>query len=572
MVDILTILRWSLSLGVKFFRVVPFLTLAIVALTLVSQISLILSFFLPLKIIILLGSEGMPRYFPDTFAQVDRNVLISWLSGATVGIFLLSLCTNKLIDRATSVAACKLLHKSQKMVLFENQDEVAAQGYQRYSSALASVVFIFLALAGLSWFYPSMSCLIAGYMVAGFSIMLVLYQRYQAFREYLDQKLAATLALVANVGFFVVFAYLVIEFIFFSPPGFIIAIVSILISRQAFGRAAALVNAIVGLAKQRARLDALFFHGKVLISEQLKKSKQNIWHYIDPGVRSKWISDVLVEAGVEGWKSDQLKVNWLNSSQPNIPCLLLSNPESRPQKYLLKIFNTNCKSLAQHEATLATEKPEGLVMPNLVLMTQVGNFICHLYSLPMGSALRAKEANLKIPDLKASFFSLKLPTGLVNRYLRSKPLVADRLAPELLERLYVASRNREDTLRVAELLDRLPVIKQHLQSLPLVLVNPSIKSSVWKSREDQSLLILNWSRWSLEPLGADWPVSEKSLRLLAVKLTEVSQESRSLQLVVMEKAQLAALAYELERLISRQQFIPALRVLPRMLDKLNSLE
>lgn len=73
MADILGVLRWSLSLGAKFSRVVPFLTLAIVILTLVAQIASLLSFFLPLKMIILLGSEGMPRYFPAAFAQLDRD-------------------------------------------------------------------------------------------------------------------------------------------------------------------------------------------------------------------------------------------------------------------------------------------------------------------------------------------------------------------------------------------------------------------------------------------------------------------------------------------------------------------
>lgn len=572
MTNLLAVLRWSLSLGAKFYRVVPVLTLIIVFLTIVAQISSLLSFFLPLKIVILLGSEGMPRYFPAAFAQFDRDWLIGGLSAATVGFFLLSLLANKLIEHSTSVGAVKLLGKSHKMVLFENQDDVAANGYKRYSSALAGGVFIVLALGALGWFYPSMASLIGVYIIVTFLLLLSLHQAYEGFREYLDKSLAAALDLTANLGFFVVFAYLVVEFIFLSPPGFIIAIISILVSRQIFGRATALVNAIAGLARQRPKLDALFFHGKVFVSQEPQTGKKNLWNLLTPESRNVWISSVLKEASVHSKASNELNVAWLESSQPNMPNLLVSYSEQPDAQYLLKLFDSNRKSFAQHEATLATEKPAGLPMPKLILATEVDRFPCQVYELLPGKLLKPKEVIPKLPALEAQLFSLDLPANLVNRYLRSRPVLGDRLSKVLLERLYVAAAGHDDTVRVAEVVERLPEIRAQLQALPLILINPKVKPSVWMKHEDESFDVLNWDNWSLEPLGAGWFSAGKNMDLLFEHLRMEAKENGKLKEIQPELAHLSALVSELERLVTKQSLLAALGLLPCILNKLNDLQ
>jgi hypothetical protein len=44
-------------------------------LTLISQISTLLAFFLPLKVVILLGSDRMPRYIPEALAALGHDAL-----------------------------------------------------------------------------------------------------------------------------------------------------------------------------------------------------------------------------------------------------------------------------------------------------------------------------------------------------------------------------------------------------------------------------------------------------------------------------------------------------------------
>src|SRR5699024_6821580 len=162
--NVLSSLKWLKSLSAKVFRVVPGGTSFIVFMTLISQITAMLASFIPLKVVIMLGSDGIPRYFPASFAQLDRDVLIAELSVGMLGFFVLHLLAEKSIAWVTGISTSRLLEKSQKLVLFENQDELAANAYHRYSRALASGVFILLALTGLGWFYLSMSLAIVGYL------------------------------------------------------------------------------------------------------------------------------------------------------------------------------------------------------------------------------------------------------------------------------------------------------------------------------------------------------------------------------------------------------------------------
>src|SRR5690625_4438492 len=138
-------LRWCLSLGAKFIKEVPLRTQWIVLLTLVSQVSMLVASFLPLKVVIMLGSDRIPRYFPDAIRDYDRGQVLTLLSALAIAFFVLHNVSERLITTLTRSGSRRLLARSRKMVLFDNQDEIATQAYERFSRALASGVFVGLA-------------------------------------------------------------------------------------------------------------------------------------------------------------------------------------------------------------------------------------------------------------------------------------------------------------------------------------------------------------------------------------------------------------------------------------------
>ena len=569
--DICSSVSWFKSLSAKFFRVVPVFTALIVLFTLVSQLSTLLASFLPLKVVIMLASDGIPRYFPASFSEIDRDILIASLSVGTVGFFLLHLLAERIIGWVTSVSTSRLLEKSQKMVLFENQEELAASSYQRYSRALASGVFIALSLFGLGWFYPWMSLVIGSYFFMVLALFWVLHQNTLGFRERLESKLPQTLNLAGGVGFFVAFGYLVADFIFWSPPGIIIAIVSLLLSRQIMQRASGMIGDLTSLRRQQAKLDALFFHGKVLLPNQARLEK-SFWPLLAPEARQAWVISVLDE--LVGTVESDVSCRWHQLGVPNVVGLRVQRGE---QLFLIKLFELNRSSWALHEATLIAEQASCLPAPRWVGATKVEKFSCLVFELPQGDQPQRRLVKELSQQLRGDMLAAQPHTDAVKRYLRSKALLWQRLQYSLVERMNVAAEMPSQQENLASLLDQLPHLHQRLKGLPVALLNPEVHQDVmWlpvtEADKDTMPILLNWGRWSLEPVGAGWPVGEKLLAKLGQALQTAAAQRNELADVRVKEAELAALAFALERECNRQRYVQALELLPRILERLASLK
>lgn len=563
-------LRWNLSLGLKFLRVVPFLTTLIVLLTLISQLTMLLASFLPLKVVIMLGSDGIPRYFPEFLASMERNALISVLTGGTIGFFIAHIVSEKMIQSATRYATSKLLAKSKKMVLFENQEEIAANAYQRYSRALAGGVFIALSLLSLGWFYSEISLVMLCYFIFVALVFWVGSKYSISFHDLLLNKLSEVVRVWGTIGFFVVFGYLVFDFIFLSPPGVIVALVSFLLARQTMQRATSMVIDLRYLYQQKPKLNALFFHKQVLLPED-RDSKASLWPLLMPETRNDWIKDVL--NSLLDSCSDNLLCKWYQFGNSNVSGLLV---ERDNESFLLKLYEENRRSLAIHEADLMVEQPQLLPAAKWLGMVPVDKLYCIVYQLDSGNLPDTRQLDLHSYQVRSALFAVQPSTAGVQRYIRSKAMLWQRLQVELLNRLWVAVCNEEQEKDLSLLLEQLPILQHMLSNLPLVISNPEMgRENIWvfdEAENSKQAILLNWGRWTLEPIGAGWPVSEKQLTKLEDALESAAKCRKELKKIKSEHAELAALSFALEREYSRLRFKEALAIIPRILKRLTILK
>ena len=272
--SILLTLRWSVSIGNKIFHVVPGATFFVVIATLISQSAIVLASLLPLKVIMLLGSTRIPGYFPSFFADIDRDSLIISLALLAVVFFLVHTVSEKLVIRGAEVGAERLLVKSQKMALFENQEEIAIQGFQRYSRILASSILVVMVMVALFWLYFDLFMVLSGYIFVSFFATIILFSTSRNIRSGLEESPGKFVGVVTNIGFLLAFGYMVVDFLWMSPPGLLVAVVSLILMRQGFVHISKVVNDLKGLRDQRLKLNALFFHGHVLVDE-IRKHEVN---------------------------------------------------------------------------------------------------------------------------------------------------------------------------------------------------------------------------------------------------------------------------------------------------------
>lgn len=555
-------LRWFLSLGKKFVRVAPSRTLLVVLLTLVGQIAYILSFFLPLKIVILLGSDGTPRYFPASFAQIDRDLLIVYLSMATIGFFFLNVMTEKLTDYVSGGASASLTNRSQKLVLFEKQEKIAASAYQSFSRALAGLVFGGLTIVAMSFVYPDMAWVMGGYLSVVATVLLALSAISEGVRAYIRRNLGAMLNNLSAAGFFLVFGFLVLDFVLFEPPGIIFAVISILAGRQTFSRVAGAVKGLFRLYAQRQKLDVLFFHGRALaISDNPGRS--SLWTQLHPEYRRKWVSDVLAEYGVDvrALASNDWSLVWHQPAVAQVGALIATVQD---EKFLIKLYDRKRSVGPQHEATLLADAPAGLPSPVFVGATQMNGYPCSVFRLAPGSPESVRRSQRVDCPLLLIIYTVVPPSWLIQRFLRSRQTLAGRMKKTWLSQVAVAvSTSRQQ--RASEALDEhWNTLETLIAEVPLALFNPLTgKATVWAC-DDGSRQAMFWERWSLEPIGAGWPTGAAKLPALEMAYADLVRKREDLASVAPVQLKLVALVFEFERLLRKNRFDAASRLLPRI--------
>jgi hypothetical protein len=536
-------------------RVVPLRTALVVLLTLAAQLSSLLAFFLPLKIIILLGSEGMPKYFPPAFDAFDRDRLVVYLSVATIGFFVLNILAEKLIAWITGGATQSLLARSQKLVLFENQDEIAGNAYKSFSSVLAGAVFTALAVGVISVFYAELALVIAGYLALVSLVLALGFGRSAAMRDYVHGKLNAIVGNLSTLGFFLVFGYLVADFVFFEPPHFLVAIISFLLTRQLVTRLGAAVTGLDKLYRQREKLDALFFHGSPLVVQASQDKPGSFWEQLAPGQRGYWAAPLLSEyAGLEEIDPEVVDAV-LRWQQPTLPQTGAFVYRTGQETFLIKLYDRNRSVAAQHAATLLADAPRGLPAPEFLGLTEFGVFPCAVYRLASGSEVLPKQAKKVAVDLRAILLAVEPPRELAARYLRSRPTMAQRMTTQWLDRALVAASSPEEETAITAMREKWSALQGILSALPLAFQNPDMKPwGLWQPKEDAEPVLLNWEKWSLEPIGAGWVMQGKEPQMLEAAYEQACERRSALRDVPVEHVMLGALVAELER-SSQKQFL-----------------
>lgn len=557
--------RWSVSLGGKLFRVVPGFTLGSIIATVLSQLFLLVGFLLPLKVVLLLGSDHVPGYFPAFLREWGRDWLIVTLSAASVLFYLLHLLSGKFVEINSVAASGRLLLKSKKMALFDNQDEIASKGYQRYTQSLAGVCFVSICLVGMFFFYSKLAMVIILYMTLGFVLVLVFLSVFSSLADRFSRSLGTLHKVIGSVGFLVAFGFIVFDHLVGDAPGLLTSVVSLLLARQLYGRASGVIGDIYGLYNQKAQLSALFFHGQVF-HPQIKSEQRGIWTVLEPNARKTWLRALFQE--VAGRPVQNIYIEWCDIGVPDVYCFLVSGQTGCfEKKFLIKLFNFNRNAWAKHEATLLTAEPQLPSLP-LVSVTVVEGLTCHIFDTTDYSICEKAETSRVLADFRAGLSECMPSSGLVAAYIRSRPLVWQRLNSSMILRVRYLLDAKVDGELVERLINALPSIEMELRKLPLAVSLPNVRPGMlWKSRGGQ-YVVSHWSRWDLEPLGSRWPYTDDREEYVDAHLRRVKIERPDCESVTVSHVRLSALVAELEFRIQRGQYAEAYLLMSPILLRL----
>ncbi|WP_445001087.1 DUF3488 domain-containing protein [Halomonas mongoliensis] len=543
-------------------------------LTLISQFSKLLAFFLPLKIIILLGSTGIPGYFPDSWSSYDRDVLVVGLSAATVLIYVSHLVSEKLLTLTVSRGAAVVVEHSSKLVLFANQDALASQAYQKLTAALATLVLSVLLAAVFGVLYPFfLFVMIAYVVVVAFGVSIATQANAES-RLKLQERSGSLIALLSGAGFLVLFAFMVADFLLWEGVGFMVAIISILLSRQLFSRIEGAIKDALWLHGKKLQINAIVFTGHRFEKAPEPAQHRKLWSLLNLRETPERLVPLIESISESGVASvDNISCRWRQSGLVDVLTfdVSLTQRDGSENLYLLKVLGNRNKKAALNEADLLASST-GRALPSLKLeaVGQLDGFDAHLFRFSSDKANIYRNSSRLLPDRLVGCWQVEPDRNLVARYERSHPYLYQRISVNMMSRLeLVADGSQEEDIN--KMSERFEEICRELSRLPLVVINLGVPVDLSFVAESGELKLAHWGNWSLEPIGADLPVGERWEKELAQLLEAAAAKRDALKELAVWQVQLCSFCNAFESAFNQQKYSYAIALIPRILQCLPSL-
>jgi len=168
--------------------------------------------------------------------------------------------------------------------------------------------------------------------------------------------------------------------------------------------------------------------------------------------------------------------------------------------------------------------------------------------------------------LKTQLLAVDPPGELVDQYLRSRPLLWQRLDTSIWEQLQLAVKDKEGAVLISKLSDSLPAFQEALRELPPQIVMSGQSTDTVYFDATERVRSIHWGGWTPEPIGSGWPVGQRYFDVLDDSLGLSRKLRPSISSLIRSNVFLAAFLYELERLCDAQRYRTALELVPQILE------
>ena len=501
---------WFAGIIARLVRVKPVATITVIISASIARVTSLLLFFLPLKVILLAASDGVPRYFRG-FIEPDGKE--NWIIGLAIGAVFLYVF-NMLLDtaskRLTAAASQDVTRNANEIRILGNEDKTASTYYERFCRLAAGGLFIATGFAVGFLIWPSLFGLVAlltvgsavfsGWVLAGSDVI-----NPGRLKRYAQDRLGNFLRIFTAIIFLSSFFFILYPYLHGSQQNLLIAILSILIIRQVLSAMEASTQEAVRLYGEQSRVNALVFKQAHLERGESKRDRP-VRALFGKSSRQRLARDLLEK---EGMDPDSVEAVWQDSQFPGISTLQVTardDDTDAKRHYQLQAYPPEQRHRLENETYLHGKvQPERLKAARTVTRFPVGPFDCRLLEFGTAESPGPDEWREWQSRLTVQLWSCQPPPGLVEAFSGSRPLLQRQLHAGSATRLEIAVDNavEQDALRWFR--DNLEEIRQRLAGYPLCIHNPELNRGTVVRTADDDIRIMSWGRWTLLPIGAVRP-------------------------------------------------------------------
>ncbi|MCK0770251.1 hypothetical protein [Chromohalobacter canadensis] len=501
---------WFFQVMRAFFNTRPLTTAAVVILNAIGQVTSMLSTLLPLKVILLAGSDGVPRYFQFFIPLDEKSVWIAILSAGTVGLFITTSIIESASRKLAQSASSEILESANEITVIADQGEKATSYFSSFCSIVSYSAFILLVLIVLYWvnFNLLVFLLLALAVEFSFSVWAISGAddiNPGKLKSTVLYKLGTYLSILKTINFLIGFFVIIYPFLVGQGYNVLFAIVSIILIRQALNMLSSLLSSCVALAKSRHRINTLVFREHQLEDREHRYSK---------ALRDLFENknrEIMAARQFEFSDEDvHVTSEWMDSTIPAVKTFKINiENEGKTEYYQQQVYPPNRLSNLENEAFLFSHVArERLMAPQIHSRFSVGTFECQICEFGDAVTLEGDSWREWEPKLFERIWACQPPKSLIDAYSASHKVLHKRFSDEFLSRASIAIDSGEEKTVLTTFRYHLKAIVKYLSELPVYVHNPDAnRANVISSNGGEDVLVMTWGRWEILPIGSVIPGS-----------------------------------------------------------------
>lgn len=530
-----------------------------------SELASFFAFFLPLKILILVGTTGVPAYLKLMFVtQENKAEAIIVLSVGAVLLFLLSLNADKLTQRCSEKAGAKLMLKSKKVAILRNGTMFATTVYQKLTTTLGGLLMGITGMAAGFYLNPPIFLLLSASCVVEYFVFVYMVERAQKPERHQEKiKLQSTarkrIGFCSNINFYAGFACLVYVFYVDQNFGLLKGFLSFILMQRVMKWFVLAVKGALYLNKNKYKINALFFTNTAY-QPKISSHEIGFVEMLALDKEKKWISGQLEAQGIE---HDGRWV-WHDLPEKNIALLESKSTEDNRSVYV-KLFAPSQAGFCAHEKAFFSKfSSTSPLVPELITDFEYCGFVGFVYSAPEACVHDSAVVKKMADKARVDLWTIRPDDKLVSKCKRSRPVLVERFDEALIDNLSIAASTPEDYAMIEATKKEMPNIRAVIESMPYIVTAPKFKSGYLLFSEQQPMLF-SLGKWSVDHLGAGTPFKYSYQRCKEI-FDEVSVLRSDFGDLKPEDYFIVSAASKIEQLILRQDYRMALGLLPTLLQ------
>lgn len=484
----------------------PFWTTFVIGATVVSNVAKLLAFLLPLKVILLAGSSGVPRYFAFFIDASDKYYWIIALTAGAVLSYVTHLTLDAVVRRMALSGGQSVTRKANRLAVVGNQKQEAQRHYARITGLTADGLFLLLALGVVTVIAPDLMLRLLLLAVGLLAVSVVWTSLGTAHApSWIERNSKLYISIVTSTLFLAGFLMIVWPYLDGEGPNILFSLISIVLLKRSARVAARILNGSVSLTRARPTIDPLMFRGAKLKGQD-QPVRAALRDLFQKPQRQAMARENLPEPYCKG----ELDARWEDPTLNGVHSIrIVAKPAAGEPATLFRqhIYSRRFQYLQEREQHLFQfVDREVMLAPKWVRSFEMADFRCDLVHYGRGQALTLPAWRRVILQVLERHWAVEPSRQLVKDFKLTLPLMARRLDEELIQRVQIAVEDEADQQALDQFRSQLSSIRARLADMPLYIANKDmVPANAIRANNALGVQLQCWGRWSIEPIGYRLP-------------------------------------------------------------------